>query len=124
MGRGGLADVEWCAQLLTMQHAARVPGLHTTSTLEALEAAAAAELLSEGEREALVQSWLMAARARNALVLARGKAVDQLPGQGKILAAVASICAGSSDGAEFLNQYLRVTRLGRKAVDHVFWGEI
>ena len=124
LGRGGLADVEWCAQLLTMQHAARVPGLHTTSTLEALEAAAAAELLSEGEREALVQSWLMAARARNALVLARGKAVDQLPGQGKILAAVASICAGSSDGAEFLNQYLRVTRLGRKAVDHVFWGEI
>ena len=124
LGRGGLADVEWCAQLLTMQHASRVPGLHTTSTLEALEAAASAELLSEGERDALVQSWLMAGHARNALVLARGKAVDQLPGQGHILAAVASICTGSSDGAEFLNEYLRVTRHGRKAVDHVFWGEI
>ena len=123
LGRGGLADVEWCAQLLTMQHAARVPGLHTTSTLEALEAAASAELLSEGERDALVQSWLMAGHTRNALVLARGKAVDQLPGQGKILAAVARICTGSSDGAEFLNEYLRVTRHGRKAVDHVFWGE-
>ncbi len=123
LGRGGLADVEWCAQLLTMQHAARVPGLHTTSTLETLDAAASAELLSEGERDALVQSWLMAGHARNALVLARGKAVDQLPGQGKILAAVASICTGSTDGAEFLNEYLRVTRHGRKAVDHVFWGE-
>ena len=123
LGRGGLADVEWCAQLLTMQHAAHVPGLHTTSTLEALAAAASAELLSEGERDALIQSWLMAARTRNALVLARGKAVDQLPGQGKILAAVARICTGSSDGAEFLNEYLRVTRHGRKAVDHVFWGE-
>ena len=123
LGRGGLADVEWCAQLLTMQHAARVPGLHTTSTLETLDAAASAELISEGDRDALVQSWLMAGHARNALVLARGKAVDQLPGQGKILAAVASICTGSSDGAEFLNEYLRVTRIGRKAVDHVFWGE-
>lgn len=123
LGRGGLADVEWCAQLLTMQHAARVPGLHTTSTLETLDAAASAELLSEGDRDALVQSWLMAGHARNALVLARGKAVDQLPGQGKTLAAVASICTGSSDGAEFLNEYLRVTRIGRKAVDHVFWGE-
>ena len=123
LGRGGLADVEWCAQLLTMQHAARVPGLHTTSTLEALQAAASAELLSEGERDALVQSWLMAGHARNALVLARGKAVDQLPGQGTILSAVAMICTGNPDGAEFLNEYLRVTRHGRKAVDHVFWGE-
>jgi glutamate-ammonia-ligase adenylyltransferase len=123
LGRGGLADVEWSAQLLTMQHAARVPGLHTTSTLEALDAAASAELLPESERDALVDSWLMAAHARNALVLARGKAVDQLPGQGSILAAVAMICTGSADGAGFLNEYLRVTRLGRKAVDHVFWGE-
>jgi glutamate-ammonia-ligase adenylyltransferase len=123
LGRGGLADVEWTAQLLTMQHASRVPGLHTTSTLEALDAASAAELLSEGEREALVQSWLMAGHARNALVLARGKAIDQLPTQGKILSAVARICAGHSDGAEFLNEYLKVTRHGRRAVDHVFWGE-
>ena len=44
--------------------------------------------------------------------------------QGKILSAVASICTGSSDGAEFLNEYLRVTRHGRKAVEHVFWGEV
>lgn len=123
LGRGGLADVEWSAQLLTMQHAARVPGLHTTSTLEALDAAAAAELVSEAERDALVQSWLMAGHARNALVLARGKAVDQLPGQGTILAAVARICTGDTDGAEFLNEYLRLARHGRRAVDHVFWGE-
>lgn len=123
LGRGGLADVEWSVQLLTLQHASQVPGLHTTSTLEALEAAAQAELLSESERDALVQSWLMAAHARNALVLARGKAVDQLPGQGAILAAVARICTGGTDGAEFLNEYLRITRHGRKAVDHVFWGE-
>lgn len=124
LGRGGLADVEWCAQLLTMKHASRVPGLHTTSTLEALDAAASAELLSEGERDALVQSWLMAGHARNALVLARGKAVDQLPGQGPILAAVSMICTGSGDGAEFLNEYLRITRLGRRAVERVFWGEV
>ena len=123
LGRGGLADVEWTAQLLTMQHASRVPGLHTTSTLEALDAAAAAELLSEAEREALVQSWIMAGHARNALVLARGKAIDQLPTQGKVLSAVAAICAGDADGSGFLNEYLRVTRHGRKAVDHVFWGE-
>lgn len=124
LGRGGLADVEWTVQLLTMQHAARVPGLHTTSTLEALDAAAEAELLSPEDRDALVASWLMAGHARNALVLARGKAVDELPVHGTILAAVAHICTGGGDGADFLNEYLRVTRLGRRAVDRVFWGEV
>ena len=123
LGRGGLADVEWCAQLLTLQHAAHVSGLHTTSTLEALDAAVAAELVPGEEHEALVESWLMAGHARNALTLARGRAADQLPGQGKILAAVAMICTGSTDGAGFLNEYLRVTRHGRRAVERVFWGE-
>ena len=65
----------------------------------------------------------MAGHTRNALVLARGKATDQLPGHGAILAAVARICTGGSDAAEFYNEYLRVTRHGRRAVDHVFWDE-
>src|SRR5690625_1656222 len=116
LGRGGLADVEWCAQLLTLQHAAHVSGLHTTSTLEALDAAVVAELVPGEEHEALVESWLMAGHARNALTLARGRAADQLPGQGKILAAVAMICTGSTDGAGFLNEYLRVTRHGRREI--------
>lgn len=123
LGRGGLADVEWTTQLLIMQYASRVPGLHTTSTMEALDAAAAAELISEEERDALGRSWAMAGHTRNALVLARGKATDQLPGHGAILAAVARICTGGSDAAEFYNEYLRVTRHGRRAVDHVFWDE-
>ncbi len=40
LGRGGLADIEWTVQLLQMQHAATVPGLRTSRTLEALAAAA------------------------------------------------------------------------------------
>ena len=123
LGRGGLGDVEWTAQLLTMQHAARVPEMHTTSTLEALDAAAAAEVISQTDCEALVDSWLMASRTRNALVLVRGKPTDQLPSQGKVLSAVAAICDDDADPAEFLNRYLRVTRHGRRAVDHLFWGD-
>jgi len=126
LGRGGLADVEWTAQLLTMQHAAKVPGLHTTTTLAALEAAASAEVLSETDAEELRASWLMAARVRNALVLVRGKPTDELPTSGTVLSAVAQICSPegqNSDSAEFLNEYMRVTRIGHKAVDRVFWGE-
>ena len=41
LGRGGLADVEWTVQLLQLQHAHELPGLRTTATLAAIEAARA-----------------------------------------------------------------------------------
>ena len=126
LGRGGLSDVEWTVQLLTMQSASEVEGLHTTSTLDALSAAASAELISESDAEDLRASWTMAARVRNALVLVRGKPIDELPTSGKVVAGVAQICSGKEaalDTAEFINEYMRVTRIGRKAVDKVFWGE-
>ena len=47
LGPGGLSDVEWAVQVLQLQHAARVPELRTTSTLEALDAARSAGLLTE-----------------------------------------------------------------------------
>ena len=46
LGRGGLADIEWTVQLLQMRHAGSVPGLRTTRTLEALDAALDAGLLA------------------------------------------------------------------------------
>ncbi len=46
LGRGGLADVEWTVQLIQMQHAGAVEGLRTTRTLDALQAAVDADLLS------------------------------------------------------------------------------
>ncbi|NKX50176.1 bifunctional [glutamine synthetase] adenylyltransferase/[glutamine synthetase]-adenylyl-L-tyrosine phosphorylase, partial [Arthrobacter deserti] len=42
LGRGALSDVEWLAQLLQLQHAARLPELRTTNTLAALAAIDAA----------------------------------------------------------------------------------
>ena len=70
---------------------------------------------------ATVQAWLIATRARNALVLVRGKPTDQLPGPGRQLNAVA-VAAGwhDDDGGEFLNHYLRVTRRAKAVVNKVF----
>jgi [glutamine synthetase] adenylyltransferase / [glutamine synthetase]-adenylyl-L-tyrosine phosphorylase len=121
LGRGGLADVEWTVQLLTLRNAHNIPALHTTSTLEALDAIGAAELIAEGDVELLRQAWLTATRARNALVLVRGKPTDQLPGPGRQLNAVA-VAAGwrSGDGSEFLDNYLRVTRRAKAVVRKVF----
>jgi [glutamine synthetase] adenylyltransferase / [glutamine synthetase]-adenylyl-L-tyrosine phosphorylase len=121
LGRGGLADIEWTVQLIQLQLAHKVPALHSTSTLDTLNAIGAAELIAEGDVELLRQAWLTATRARNALVLVRGKPTDQLPGPGRQLNAVA-FAAGwdTDDGGEFLDNYLRVTRRAKAVVRKVF----
>ena len=123
LGRGGLADIEWTVQLLQLRFAHKIPALHTTSTLDTLNAIGAAELIAEGDIELLRDAWLTATRARNALVLVRGKPTDQLPGPGKLLGAVA-VAAGwpEGDGGEFLDNYLRVTRRAKAVVRKVFGG--
>lgn len=121
LGRGGLADIEWTVQLLQLRHAHEIPALHTTSTLDCLDAIAEAELVPADEVELLRQAWLTATRARNALVLVRGKPTDQLPGPGRQLNAVA-VAAGwpTDEGGEFLDNYLRVTRRAKAVVRKVF----
>jgi glutamate-ammonia-ligase adenylyltransferase len=121
LGRGGLADIEWTVQLMQLRHAHEVPALHNTSTLESLDAIAAAGLIPEADVELLRHAWLTATRARNALVLVRGKPTDQLPGPGRQLNAVA-VAAGwrTDDGSEFLDNYLRVTRRAKAVVRKVF----
>jgi glutamate-ammonia-ligase adenylyltransferase len=121
LGRGGLADVEWTVQLLQLRHAHRIPALHNTSTLECLDAIGAAELMSPGDVDLLRQAWLTATKARNALVLVRGKPTDQLPAPGKVLSAVAQVAGWpSGDAGEFLDNYLRVTRRAKAVVERAF----
>lgn len=123
LGRGGLTDVEWTVQLLTLQHAHEVPALHNTSTLEALDAIGAADLMSAADVATLRTAWLTATGARNALVLVKGKRFDQLPRPGAVLTAVAHAAGWDGDPAEYLDTYLRVTRRARQVVERVFWGE-
>lgn len=124
LGRGGLADIEWTVQLLQLRYAHNVPALHNTSTLQTLDAIGAAELVAESDVELLREAWLTATRARNALVLVRGKPTDQLPGPGRQLNAVALAAGwGSDDGGEFLDNYLRVTRRAKGVVRKIFGGE-
>ncbi len=123
LGRGGLADVEWTVQLLQLRHGHEIPALHNTSTLQTLDAIGAAELLPEGDVAQLRDAWLTATRARNALVLVRGKPTDQLPGPGRQLNAVAAAAGWpGGDGGEFLDNYLRVTRRAKTVVRNVFGG--
>jgi [glutamine synthetase] adenylyltransferase / [glutamine synthetase]-adenylyl-L-tyrosine phosphorylase len=122
LGRGGLADVEWTAQLLQLRHAGADERLRTTSTLDALAAARDAGLLDAAHAEVLVDAWVMAMRVRNAIVLARGRGSDAVPTEPRALAAVARAMgypAGASH--DLLEDYRRVTRRARAVYEDVFF---
>jgi glutamate-ammonia-ligase adenylyltransferase len=123
LGRGGLVDVEWTVQLLQLRHGAQVPGLRTTRTVPALAAAREAGLLAPDDTAALEAAWRIATRARNAVVLVRGRPSDQLPGRGKDLAGVMRVVGypPGRDPGQFLDDYRRATRRARAVVERVFY---
>jgi glutamate-ammonia-ligase adenylyltransferase len=124
LGLGGLADVEWTIQLLQLQHAGDLPELRTTSTLDGLREAGEAGLLTAEEVSELTAAWTLATRARNAVMLVRGKPGDQLPRSGRELAAVAYALGYPTDGdpGVFLDDYRRTARRARTIVERVFYG--
>ncbi|WP_432479315.1 bifunctional [glutamine synthetase] adenylyltransferase/[glutamine synthetase]-adenylyl-L-tyrosine phosphorylase [Nocardioides sp. GXQ0305] len=123
LGRGGLADIEWTVQLLQLQHGAAVPGLRTTRTLEALEAARDAGLVEADDAKILAEGWRTVSRVRNAITLVRGRPADQLPRDTREKAAVALTVGYSVGGSdEMVNDYLRRTRRTHAVVERVFWG--
>ncbi|MEU4673177.1 bifunctional [glutamine synthetase] adenylyltransferase/[glutamine synthetase]-adenylyl-L-tyrosine phosphorylase [Amycolatopsis sp. NPDC023774] len=123
LGRGGLADVEWTVQLLQLQHAHEQPSLRTASTLDALTALAETGLAPAESVDYLREAWLLATRVRNAGMLVRGKAVDEVPSSGRDLAAVARVFGYTvdDDPGEFLDTYRRVTRRAHAVVEELFY---
>ncbi len=125
LGPGGLADVEWTVQLLQLQHGHRDAGLRTTATLPAIAAAAATDLIGSEDAKRLRSSWISATRARNAIMLVRGKPGDQLPRQGRQLVAVAEAVGyrRGADPGQFVDDYRRTARRARRVVDRLFDGD-
>jgi glutamate-ammonia-ligase adenylyltransferase len=124
LGRGGLADIEWTIQLLQLNHGHHVPGLRTTRTLDALAAAERGNLLTAEQAELLAGAWRLATRVRNALILVRDKAGDQLPNLGTELVAVARVLGYplGSDPGQLIDDYRRAARRARRVVEAVFYG--
>ncbi|MEU7877013.1 bifunctional [glutamine synthetase] adenylyltransferase/[glutamine synthetase]-adenylyl-L-tyrosine phosphorylase [Microbispora bryophytorum] len=122
LGRGGLSDVEWVAQLIQLRHAGAVSTLRTTRTLDALRAAAGEGLLDPADEEVLAQAWLFASRIRDALMLVRGRAADSIPTPVKERVLLARALGYPPEGTEdFVEDYRRATRRARAVVERVFY---
>jgi glutamate-ammonia-ligase adenylyltransferase len=126
LGRGGLTDIEWTIQLLQLRHAAAMPELRTTRTLTALRAAVEAGLLERPQADALATAWRQATRLRNAIMLVRDKAEDQLPTQGTPLVAVGRALGYEPgfDPGSVVDDWRRAARRARKVVEEVFYAPL
>ncbi|WP_144713530.1 bifunctional [glutamine synthetase] adenylyltransferase/[glutamine synthetase]-adenylyl-L-tyrosine phosphorylase [Curtobacterium pusillum] len=123
LGRGSLSDVEWFVQLLQLQHALTVPGLRTTSTLDALAAAADAGLVGAEDAERLGAAWRFASRTRSALVLWSGRTTDVLPVDRVQLEGIARLMEYPPGSASQLeDDYLGITRRARQVFEREFYG--
>nr|WP_157407446.1 bifunctional [glutamine synthetase] adenylyltransferase/[glutamine synthetase]-adenylyl-L-tyrosine phosphorylase [Actinomadura atramentaria] len=122
LGPGGLADVEWVAQLLQLQHAWETPALRTTRTLAALDAAVEAHLLDAADAEVLGDAWKLATRLRNAIMLVRGRASDLLPTDHHHERTSITQMLGYDATGELLEDYRRRARHARSVVERVFYG--
>jgi glutamate-ammonia-ligase adenylyltransferase len=122
LGPGGLADVEWVAQLLQLRHAHEVPELRTTRTSAALEAAVSAGLLARDDGDVLTAAWRLATRVRNATTLVRGRPSDTWPRNPRELSGIARVL-GYPPGTvgDLLDDYRRATRRSRAVVDREFY---
>lgn len=124
LGRGGMTDVEWCTQLLALEHGHEVEGLRTTSTLAQLEAAVAAELLEGREAEELRAAWTLAWQLRRGLFLWKGREGEVLPSDRNDLRALALLIDGEdATASELEDRYLKVTRRSRTLAEQIIFGE-
>lgn len=123
LGPGGLSDVEWLVQSLQLQHAAVVPALRTTSTLDALAAAEAAGLVAVSAATRLREAWMLASRLRSAVVLASGRISDVLPTDRRALDAVGRLIGLPPRSATAVEEsWTRASRRARRAFEREFYG--
>ena len=123
LGPGGLADVEWCVQLLQLRHADRLPSLRTPGTLAALAAEVEAGVLDPADADALREAWTMASRIRNATMLLRARPSDTIPTDGRERSSVAEMLGyARGEASLFIDGWTRAARHAREVMDRVFWG--
>lgn len=123
LGPGSLSDVEWLVQLIQLQHAHEVPGLRTTSTLGALDAATEADLVGAEDAELLRDAWILASRVRSAITLRTGKTSDVLPFDRRELDAIGNLLGYPERSASDVEEdYFAATRRARRVFEQLFYG--
>jgi [glutamine synthetase] adenylyltransferase / [glutamine synthetase]-adenylyl-L-tyrosine phosphorylase len=121
LGYGSLADVQFAAELLLMRYGGRHPEVRTPRTLEAIEKLAAARLMEDSVARELGEAFVFLSDVKNALEVDRRVHAEAVPASVEEQAALARRLGYEEYPRQtFLDDYRRITRRARRAMERVF----
>ncbi len=124
LGYGSLADVQFAVELAQMRFGFDHPEVRATNILEALQALAAERLVEDSVALALGEAWTFLSEIKNALEIERRLPVEAVPPGPEAQAALARRLGYVEQARHrFLQDYQRITRRARSAMERVFYGD-
>lgn len=124
LGYGGLADVQFAVELALMRHGGGRPEVRGRRTLEAIEALAEARLMEDSVALALAEAFTFLSDVKASLEMdrrVRAEAIPATPEEQLWLAR--RLGYEQYPRQSFLEDYRRITRRARHAMERVFYGE-
>jgi [glutamine synthetase] adenylyltransferase / [glutamine synthetase]-adenylyl-L-tyrosine phosphorylase len=121
LGYGSLADVQFAVELSLMRHGGGRAEVRRRGTLEAVEALAQARLIEDSVAFALAEAFVFLNDVKNALEVDRRVHAEAVPaGPLEQLALARRLGYEEHPRQAFLEDYRRVTRRARRAMERVF----
>ncbi len=97
LGRGGIREIEFCAQLFQIVRGGRDPGLRDRRTLATLEALAQRRLLEPAAAARLADAYVLLRRVEHAVQYQEDAQTHRLPDDPAVRARIASMLAMAPD---------------------------
>ncbi|MFN2544761.1 MAG: DUF294 nucleotidyltransferase-like domain-containing protein [Actinomycetota bacterium] len=124
LGYGSLADVQFAVELSLMRHGGRYEEVRSRRTLDAIERLAAARLLEDSVALSLSEAFVFLNDVKNALEVDRRLHAAAVPPSPEDQVALARRLGYEEYPRQsFLEDYRRITRRARSAMERVFYGE-
>lgn len=121
LGRGSLADVQFAVEVSLMRFGGSHPEIRTNRTLDAIERLAEHRLLEQSVAHDLGEAFVFLSDVKNALEVDRRLHAEAIPAAPAEQAALARRLGYEEYPRQtFLDDYLRITRRCRRAMDRVF----
>jgi [glutamine synthetase] adenylyltransferase / [glutamine synthetase]-adenylyl-L-tyrosine phosphorylase len=122
LGYGGLADVQFAVELSLLRHGREHYSVRLRNTLEALEALAGERLIEDSVSLALGGAYVFLNEVKNAMEIDRRVPAEAIPTTPEGQVALARRLGYEEfPRATFLEEYRRVTRRARRAMERVFY---
>ena len=125
LGIGSLADIQFAVEPSLMRHGGEHPEVRSRRTLEAIDRLAAAKLMSGSVARDLGEAFVFCTDVKNALEMDRRLHAEAVPPNPAEQTALARRLGYEEYPRQsFIDDYLRVTRRARRAMERVFSEEI